>query len=220
VAGRVRGVPQRSPQRVGGMLGAGGTCEFSSPTECRCPASTSDTGFCACLRPAARLCGGTGINDESALGGRARGCPCPRAGVADKRSHGWRSAVSIERAEPRMGAASVRRWAWAAPSGAASNGCDPQVENLRPLGDGHGQPRAGRHQTAATRRLKTCGHLAMGTGSPERGADTIPIAYAIGLPDGEIPQVENLRPRSAALRRRGGGSGGRPGARHADPTRS
>jgi len=49
----------------------------------------------------------------------ARGCPCPGAGVADKRSHGWRSAVSIERAQPRMGEASVRRWAWVVPSGAA-----------------------------------------------------------------------------------------------------
>jgi len=40
-------------QRVGSMLEAGGTCEFNALTECRRPASTSDTGFCACLRPAA-----------------------------------------------------------------------------------------------------------------------------------------------------------------------
>jgi len=26
----------------------------------------------------------------------ARGCPCRGAGLADKRSHGWRSAVSME----------------------------------------------------------------------------------------------------------------------------
>jgi len=45
----------------------------------------------------------------------ARDCPCPGAGVADERSHGWRSEVSIERAQGRMPAASVRRRAWAAP---------------------------------------------------------------------------------------------------------
>jgi hypothetical protein len=32
----------------------------------------------------------------------ARGCPCRGDGVAAKRSHGWRSAGSIERAEGRM----------------------------------------------------------------------------------------------------------------------
>ena len=196
MAGRVRGAPHRAPhrapQRVGGMLGAGGTCEFSSLTECRRPASTSDTGFCACLRPAARLSRGSNSEPcEDELGAaRAR-----EPGCGSKRSHGWRSAADTQRAEARRAEANVRRRARAAPSGAASNGWHPQVENLRPLGDGHGQPRAGI-------------------------ADTIPIAYAIGLPDGEIPQVENLRPLSAALRRRGGGSGGRPGARRADPTRS
>jgi len=40
-------------QPAGGMLGAGGTCEFAARSECRRPASTSLTGFCACLRPAA-----------------------------------------------------------------------------------------------------------------------------------------------------------------------
>ena len=46
----------------------------------------------------------------------ARGCPCPGAGVADKRSHGWRSEVSIERAKAWRAVASVRQRAWAAPS--------------------------------------------------------------------------------------------------------
>jgi hypothetical protein len=35
------------------MLGACGTCEFKAPTVWRRRASTSVTGFCACLRPAA-----------------------------------------------------------------------------------------------------------------------------------------------------------------------
>jgi len=33
----------------------------------------------------------------------ARGCPRPGAGVADERSHGWRSEVSIERAKAPEG---------------------------------------------------------------------------------------------------------------------
>jgi len=157
-------VPSRrdAPQPAGGMLGAGGTCESSSLTECRRPASTRVTGFCACLRPAAALPGGSEqARTKRRMNRRARGCPCPGAGVADKRSHGWRSAVSIERAQGRMPAASVRRWAWAAPSGEATQGGIPQVEDLRPL--------------------------------------PIPIAYAIGLPDGRT-SGDGTR---AALSRRG-----------------
>jgi len=58
--------------------------------------------------------------------------------------------VSTERAKPRMGAASVRRRAWAAPSGAA--------------------------QTPGFRRLKTCGHSSLSDGnrkqSQRRGLST------------------------------------------------
>jgi hypothetical protein len=42
-----------------------------------------------------------------ASGGVAR---APRAGLGGKRSHGWRSAAGVQRAEARMAAASVRRW--------------------------------------------------------------------------------------------------------------
>jgi len=42
-----------------------------------------------------------------ASGGVAR---APRAGLGGKRSHGWRSAAGVQRAEARMAAANVRRW--------------------------------------------------------------------------------------------------------------
>jgi len=58
----------------------------------------------------------------------ARGCPCPGAGVADERSHGWRSEVSIERAKAwraiLFGTGDAGRvdprlaWLWAAHVGA------------------------------------------------------------------------------------------------------
>jgi len=57
----------------------------------------------------------------------ARGCPCPGAGVAFSAKPGWRSGESIERAEGRMPVVSVRRWAWAAPSGAEGTGCQPLI---------------------------------------------------------------------------------------------
>jgi hypothetical protein len=56
------------------------------------------------------------------LRGAARGCPCPGAGVADERSHGWRSEVSIERAKAWKAEASVRRRARAAPSLVSTRG--------------------------------------------------------------------------------------------------
>ena len=58
-----------------------------------------------------------------ATGMAARGCPCPGAGVADKRSHGWRSEVSIERAKAWRAEVSVRRRARAAAS--LTCRCDP-----------------------------------------------------------------------------------------------
>jgi hypothetical protein len=50
--------------------------------------------------------GGPGLLPHRDPGGVAR---APGAGVADQRSHGWRSAVRIERAQARRAAANVRR---------------------------------------------------------------------------------------------------------------
>ncbi len=147
-----------APQPAGDMLGAGGTCEFKAPTECRRPASTSVTGFCACLPPAASPETGitrhpTGDELEHGELGAAR---APGAGVCRQAKPTkppaasrcpWRSAGDIERAQGRMPGASVRR-------------------------RGMGSPERRGH--LAPRRLKTCGHfitrghLATGMGSPER----------------------------------------------------
>jgi len=77
----------------------------------------------------------------------------PRAGVADQRSHGWRSAGSIERAQARRAAANVRRWGIGSPEPRA-NRDGTQVNNLcyeEPHREGtqvenlcYGQPRATR----------------------------------------------------------------------------
>ena len=97
------------------MLGAGGTCEFSAQTlrSDRRGAHVSPASARA-SDPAAPPSGIAPASDDAASPMRtgkthrlktcatrraARGCPCPGAGVADKRSHGWRSEVSIERAQ-------------------------------------------------------------------------------------------------------------------------
>jgi len=80
-----------APQPDGGMLGAGGTCEYSSPTECRRPASTSVTGFCACPRSGCSVLTISSARDWPCPAGHewtqrgadrvrmnpARGWPCP-----------------------------------------------------------------------------------------------------------------------------------------------
>jgi len=108
------------------MLGAGGTCDFRALSECRCPASTSVTGFCACLRPAAprfeirrvRVC--------------SEGLPVPRepalltsGGRMPKRSQHRASAGQDARSErPATGHGQPR---------AVRPPRAPQVEILRPL---------------------------------------------------------------------------------------
>ncbi len=73
----------------------------------------------------------TNLCYEGSKGQRAaaRGCPCPGAGVAFSAKPGWRSGESIERAKGRMPVASVRRRAWAAPSGAAEPACPHRLRD-------------------------------------------------------------------------------------------
>jgi len=73
----------------------------------------------------------------SAATRRQRGAArAPGAGVADERSHGWRSEVSIERAKPRMGGVSVRRRGTGSPSPMQ----EPVAGRLPRTKDGHRHP--------------------------------------------------------------------------------
>jgi hypothetical protein len=148
------------------MLGAGGTCEFKALAECRRPASTSVTGFCACLRPAACRDGirppwGQVFNLSKDLPGL--GCTVGQNAAATRQQSGRARAARAR--EP--GSGSKRRQ----DAEAQRTGSEPQPGGPRGTsGDGHGQPRAGRHTGQESRRLQTCGHF-------------------------RAQQVENLRPR-------------------------
>jgi hypothetical protein len=142
------------------MLGAGGTCEFEAPTERRSPASTSDTGFCACLRPTAHP---SRRQRTSMHEGVSEGLPMPR--------------------EPASLASAARM---AKRSQRGESGCHDGIRE-RPA-TGRGQPLAVRQ--AAIASLTRLGFLAERTSgdgawaAPRGAACCDPIAYAIGLPGG------------------------------------
>ena len=73
---------------------------------------------CARRHTPARGDGQPKASPSSVQCGKARGCPCLRAGWGSKRRHGCRSAADTQRAEPRMGAANVRERAWQLRAGA------------------------------------------------------------------------------------------------------
>jgi hypothetical protein len=132
------------------MLGAGGTCEFKAPTECRRPAFTSVTGFCACLRPTARP---SRDGQPNLRGGWSSGLPMPesramgasearmakRSGHAESRGpegRGERPATGMgspeRRGDPRspsltrlgfLARANVRRRGMGSPERRGTQGC-------------------------------------------------------------------------------------------------
>ena len=117
-----RGCPCRSPDvRVGPPGRRSLHVRFASPSM-------------ASLAPIARLYG-TGSPEPpivDSMTARLRATRIPRAGVADQRRHGCRSAVSIERAEPRMGAANVRRRGTGSPKpGWVNTIAGPAVDRAR-----------------------------------------------------------------------------------------
>jgi hypothetical protein len=167
-----------APQPAGGMLGAGGTCEFTALSDRRSPASTSVTGFCACLRSGCFpfrkhlprwMLRGAAHAPGAGVCRQAQPRPIRRRRIGARRSagdirvsrgpEGRGERPATGHGQPRA-ARTPQRWA-------------PQVENLRPLfgttqcqpgirerpATGRGQPRAtsGGHHLRCSSRSTSVG---------------------------------------------------------------
>jgi hypothetical protein len=168
------------------MLGAGGTCEFTAPTECRRPASTSVTGFCACLRS---------------------GCSLVRKhlpGMMQRGAARAREPAFAFSAQPDGGAENaLSEWRAGCPERASGDGHgQPRAARHAAIPIAHAIGLPG----AANVRRRAAVPIAHAIGLPGaanvRRRAAVPIAYAIGLPDGESVWREGMgSPERLGVRR-------------------
>jgi hypothetical protein len=168
------------------MLGAGGTCEFTAPTECRRPASTSVTGFCACLRS---------------------GCSLVRKhlpGMMQRGAARAREPAFAFSAQPDGGAENApSEWRAGCPERASGDGHgQPRAARHAAIPIAHAIGLPG----AANVRRRAAVPIAHAIGLPGaasvRRRAAVPIAHAIGLPDGESIWREGMgSPERLGVRR-------------------
>jgi hypothetical protein len=121
------------------------------------------------------------VPEASARVDAARGCPCPGSRrLIPLRSRDGEAEESPSERSPGWAQRASRDGAWAAPSGGAH-----RLKTCATWRRGMGSP-----ERRGTQVENLC-HVATVWAAPSGDADAIPIAYAIGLPDG------------ASVRRRG-----------------